>query len=56
LVIDRQATAPVDGPNEVVATDSTGSADFTFDISPSVRQIVLRIKGESLTEVPFDLP
>jgi hypothetical protein len=56
LVIDRQAIAPVDGPNEVVAPDSTGSADFTFDVSPSVRQIVLRIKGESLTEVPFDLP
>jgi TIR domain len=56
VVIDGQATAPVDGPNEVVAPDATGSADFTFDVEPSVRHVMLRITGDSPTEVPFELP
>ena len=56
VVIDGEAIAPVDGPNDVVASDSTASADFTFDIAPAVRHIILRIAGESLTVVPVELP
>ena len=56
VVIDGEAIAPVDGPNDVVAPDSTASADFTFDVAPAVRKIILRIAGESVAVIPVELP
>jgi hypothetical protein len=56
LIADGQATAPVEGPNEVVASDAMAAADFVFDVGPSVRQVILRVTGESVAEVSFDLP
>ena len=56
LVIDGQTIAPVEGPNEVVAPDSTVSGDFTFDVAPTTRHVLLRVTGEALTIVPVELP
>jgi len=57
LVVDGQAAAPVDGPNEVVASLSTASADVTFDAPPTTRAVILRVTEQgSVTDMPFDLP
>lgn len=56
LMVDDQATAPFHGPTEVVAPDATVSANFAFDLAPSVRHFILRVMGESAADMPFDLP
>jgi hypothetical protein len=57
LVIDGQAAAPVDGPNEVVGSLSNASADVTFDAPPTARAVILRVMEQgSVTEMPLDLP
>jgi hypothetical protein len=56
LVADNQPTAPFEGPNEVVAADSAVAANIVFDVTPSTRQAILRVSGESVAEMPFDLP
>jgi hypothetical protein len=56
LLVDGQATAPVDGPNLAVAANSDASADVVFDVPPSARTVMLRVTEEgSVAEVPLDL-
>jgi hypothetical protein len=57
LLVDRQATAPVDGSNQGVASNSDASADVVFDIPPSARTVILRVTEQgSVAEMPLDLP
>ena len=57
LLADGQATAPVDGPNQVVASDADASGDVVFDVPPSTRTAILRVTdGGSTAEVSFALP
>jgi len=57
LLVDGQATAPVDGPNLGVASNSNASGDIVFDVPASARTVVLRVMDQgSVVEVPFDLP
>jgi TIR domain-containing protein len=57
LLVDGQATAPVDGPNLGVASNSNASGDVTFDVPPSARTVILRVTEQgAVAEVPFDLP
>lgn len=57
LVVDNQATAPVDGPNQAVAANSDASADVVFDVPPSARTVILRVTEPAPgAELPLDLP
>jgi hypothetical protein len=56
LVVDGQATAPTRGPSEAVSSDTTASADFVFDLPPSVGKVSLVVQGESTADVPLELP
>ena len=57
LLVDGQATAPVDGSNQGVASNSEASADVIFDVPPSARTLILRVtEPGSMAEVPLDLP
>jgi hypothetical protein len=57
LLADGQATAPVDGPNQSVASNADASADVVFDVPPSTRTVMLRVSDRGSTaEVPFNLP
>jgi len=57
LLVDGQATAPVDGPNQAVASNSDASGDVVFDVPPSARTVTLRVSEQrSVAEVPLDLP
>jgi hypothetical protein len=56
LLVDGQAAAPVDGPNQAVASNADASADVVFDVPPSTRTVMLRVSDRGSTaEVPFDL-
>jgi TIR domain-containing protein len=57
LLVDGQATAPVDGPSLGVASNSDASGDVVFDVPPSARMVILRVTEQgSVAEVPLDLP
>ena len=57
LLVDGQATAPVDGPNELVGSLFTASGDVVFDAPPTARAVILRVTEQgSVTDMPFDLP
>jgi len=56
VLVDGQATAPVDGPNEAVASNSDASGDFVFDVPPATRHVILRVIEGSTADVPLDLP
>jgi hypothetical protein len=57
LLVDGQATAPVDGPNQAVASSSDASGDVVFDVPTSAQTVVLRVTDWGATaEVPFSLP
>ena len=56
LLVNGQATAPVDGPNQPVPSDADASGDVVFDVPPSTRAAILRVTdGGSTAEVPLDL-
>jgi hypothetical protein len=56
LLVNGQPTAPVDGPGEVVAGETTASGAFVFDVPPPTRRVTLRIADESVAEAAFDVP
>ena len=56
LIADGQSTAPFEAPSEAVAGGSTATADFLFDVAPSVKTLRLLVKGDGMAEVPLDLP
>ena len=58
LLIDGLPTAPIDGPNDLVAADSSsGGHDFVFHLPVSTQRVILRTTlDDAVSEVPFDLP
>jgi hypothetical protein len=56
LLVNGQPVAPVDGPGEVLAGDTTSSGAYVFDVPPPTRHVTLRITGESVAEAAFDVP
>jgi hypothetical protein len=56
LLADGQATAPFKGPSDAVDSRAPSAADFVFDVPPSTRRLVLQTKGESVAEMPLDVP
>lgn len=57
LLVDGQAAAPVDGPNQLIGSLFDASADVVFDVPPQARAVVLRVTEQgSVAEMPFELP
>ena len=57
LVVDGQLMGPVDGPSQVVASNSDGSGDVVFDVPLSTQRMQLRVTDPNTTgEVALDLP
>jgi hypothetical protein len=58
VLIDGLPTAPIDGPNEVVAaTSSSTPRDFVFDVPPSTDKLTLRTTLDGkVSEMPFAIP
>lgn len=57
LLAEGQAEAPVEGPLLAVASNSDASGDLVFDVLPSTRAVVLRVRDQDRNaDVPFDLP
>jgi hypothetical protein len=56
LLVNGEATAPVDGPNQPVPSNSDASGDVVFDVPPPTRTAILRVTDAGSTaEVPLDL-
>jgi hypothetical protein len=57
LLMDGLPTAPIDGPNDIVAADSSSNwRDFVFDLPVSTERLVLRTTlDDAVSEAPFDL-
>jgi hypothetical protein len=56
LLADGQSTAPWKAPSEAVDSNATSTADFVFDVAPSVQKVSLRFQGKAAAEIPLDLP
>jgi hypothetical protein len=56
LVADGQPTAPIKGPSDAVDSRAPSTADFVFDVPPSSRRLILQVQGDSVTEMPLDVP
>ena len=56
LVADGQTTAPNNGPSEAVDGASSATAEFVFDVPPSSQRLMLQARGESVVELPLEVP
>lgn len=56
LIADGQPTAPWKAPSDAVNFDTTSTADFVFDVAPSVQKVSLLFKGNTTAEIPLQLP